>query len=278
MFSKKAVILLGLIALFVVSIVALTVSSRMHPTSHGIGQGGIAMVGPFQQAFTQSVRFVRGLWEHYFFLVTVAHENEELRRELARSQEMNHRYRELEMANQRLRKLLHFRETIPRQVLSAQVIGKDPSPWFKTVMIDKGRADGVDVGYPVVVPEGVVGQVTDASAHYAKVLLIIDKNNAVDGLVQRTRARGIIQGAAEGRCTFKYALRKHDIQVGDTVISSGLDGVFPKGLRVGRVLEVIKRDAGIFQEIEVVPFVDFETLEEVLVVLNMPAREYGAHP
>lgn len=273
MFSKKVVILLGLIALLAASLVALTVSSRIHPTTHGLGQGGIAVVGPFQQAFTRSVRFVRGIWEHYFHLVTVARENEELRDRLARAVEMNHRYRELDLANRRLRKLLHFRETIPRQVISAQIIGKDPSPWFKSVMIDKGRADGVDVGYPVVVPEGIVGQVTEASAHYAKVLLIIDQNHAVDGLVQRTRARGIIQGAARGRCTFQYALRKHDIQVGDTIVSSGLDGVFPKGIRVGRVSEVVKRDAGIFQEVEVVPFVDFETLEEVLVVLNLSVGE-----
>ena len=100
----------------------------------------------------------------------------------------------------------------------------------------------------------------------------------MDGLVQRTRARGIVQGVSEGNCTFRYALRKHDIQVGDTIVSSGLDGVFPKGLRVGRVSGVLKKDAGIFQEVEVVPFVDFETLEEVLVVLNIPSRDYGMPP
>jgi rod shape-determining protein MreC len=123
-----------------------------------------------------------------------------------------------------------------------------------------------------VVPKGIAGQVTEVSSHYSKVLLIIDPNSAVDALVQSDRARGIIKGDAAGRCLFKYVLRKNDIAVGDIVVSSGLDGVFPKGLAVGKVSSIFKPKAGIFQEVTVTPYVDFEKLEEVLVVLN-PKRK-----
>ena len=125
---------------------------------------------------------------------------------------------------------------------------------------------------PVVIPEGITGLITEVSPSYSKVLLIIDQNSAVDALGQSTRARGIISGDPEGKCAFNYVLRKHDIQIGEIVVSSGLDGVFPKGLRIGAVSEVLKPSAGIFQKVVVTPFVDFEKLEEVLVILDSPTR------
>jgi len=158
------------------------------------------------------------------------------------------------------------------RVLAAVVISKDPFLWFKSVIIDKGKADGIERGVPVVVPEGIAGLVTDVSYLYSKVLLIIDQNCAVDSLIQRTRVRGIIKGKSD-RCLFEYVLRKHGIIEGDTVISSGLDGIFPKGLRVGIVSEVTHMSPGIFQQITVTPYVDFQKLEEVLVILNLPEHE-----
>jgi rod shape-determining protein MreC len=160
------------------------------------------------------------------------------------------------------------------RVCAAEVIGKDPSPWFKTIIIDKGKDDGVGKGMAVVIPEGIAGQIMDVSSRYSKVLLIIDPNSAVDVMVQRTRARGIIKGGPAGRCHIKYVLRKQDVSVGDQIISSGLDGVFPKGLAVGHVSGVIKRNSGIFQEVTVTPHIDFEKLEEVLVVLDHTKHEY----
>jgi rod shape-determining protein MreC len=118
----------------------------------------------------------------------------------------------------------------------------------------------------VVIPEGIVGVVIETSSRSAKVLLLIDPNSAVDALVQRTRARGIVKGGGAGYCVFDYVLRKHEISVGDTVVSSGLDGVFPKGLRVGRISEIVRLNAGIFQKVSVTPVVDFEILEEVFII------------
>ena len=272
MFSKRTMMIVGLIVIIAVNIIILSVSSRTREPAYGLGRLAIYFVSPFQKAVTHTVRFVEGVWEHYFYLVSVSRENDQLRSQLDEALERGHRCTEIELANQRLNSLLNFQKSIDREVLPAAVIGKDPSTWFKTVIIDKGMRDGVEKGLPVVVPAGIAGQVMEVAGTYSKVLLIIDRNNAVDALVQRSRARGLVTGAASGRCIFKYVLLKNDVKIGDILISSGLDRVFPKGLRVGMVSNVIRSHAGIFQEVELTPFVDFEKLEEVLVVLNPPER------
>jgi len=273
MFSKKMVIIVGAVALIVVNIIILSVNSSRY-SSYGSWRTAIFFIAPFQKTVTKSVQFLKNIWGHYFFLVSVAQENDNLKKAINQAIDKNNKYREVEISNFRLRNLLNFRKTMTNQVLVAEVIGQDPSPWFKTIIIDKGKSDGVEKGLPVVVPEGITGQIVDISYNYSKVLLIIDQNSAVDALVQRTRARGLIKGQSDGRCLSKYVLRKDDVKVGDTVVSSGLDGVFPKGLRVGYVTEIVKRNSGIFQEVTVMPYVDFEKLEEVLVVLDSPKHDF----
>lgn len=273
MFSKKMVMIVGAVALIVVNIIILSVNSSRY-SSYGSWRIAIFFIAPFQKTVTQSVQFLKNIWGHYFFLVSVAQENDNLKKAINQAIDKNNKYREVEISNFRLRNLLNFRETMTNQVLVAEVISQDPSPWFKTIIIDKGKSDGVEKGLPVVVPEGIAGQIIDISYNYSKVLLIIDPNSAVDVLVQRTRDRGLIKGESYGRCLSKYVLRKHDVKVGDTVVSSGLDGVFPKGLRVGCVTEIVKRNSGIFQEVTVMPYVDFEKLEEVLIVLDSPKHDF----
>jgi rod shape-determining protein MreC len=227
---------------------------------------------------TYGFDFIGDIWRHYFALVAAARQNDRLREALARATIRLNACSEIEQANRRLRSLIRFQQAIDQKVLPAEVVGKDPSPWFKSVIIDKGRADGVVKGLPVVIPEGIAGQVVAVSNHHAKVLLIIDVNNAVDALVQRSRARGIVTGAPDNRCIFKYVLRQDDVREGDILIASGLDGIYPKGLRIGRVAAVHRQPAGIFQEVEVTPVVDFQTLEEVLVVIDSPRMEPEAFP
>jgi len=259
--------IIGVVVLIAVNIILLSVSNR-HYQSYGPGRIAISLIAPFQEAVSRSIRFVRDIWVHYFFLVETAKKNDIYKKALSHAVEKDNLHKELKLSNNRLRSLLNFQKTITDKVISAEVIGKDSSPWFNTIMIDKGKDDGVKKGAAVVIPEGIVGQVAEVSTNYSKVLLIIDHNSAVDALVQRTRARGIIKGASSDQCLFKYVLRKKGVAVGDTVVSSGLDGVFLKGLPVGRVSGVIKPNSGIFQEVSVTPYVDFEKLEEVLVVLT----------
>ncbi|MBL0699396.1 MAG: rod shape-determining protein MreC [Desulfosarcina sp.] len=266
MFSKKTVVIIGLIIMIVANIVALSITSR-YP-SHEYGRLSIFIMAPFQDAISNSLKFLESIWDNYFNLISVAKENKMLKKELSNAIERNNFCYEAELSNIRLRHLLNFKKTLTDEVIAAEVIGKDPSAWFQTIIIDKGNADGILRGLPVVVPDGIAGQVTDVAAHYSKVLLITDGNSSVDTLVQRTRARGLLQGARSGLCILKYALRKEDVISRDTVVTSGLDGVFPKGLRIGYVSKVIKRNSGLFQEVDVTPYVDFEKLEEVMVILN----------
>jgi rod shape-determining protein MreC len=149
----------------------------------------------------------------------------------------------------------------------------DPSGWFKTIVINKGTRDGVAKGMAVVATDGLVGHVVKAFDGSAMVLLVIDPTSAVDALVQRSRFRGIVEGESTARCRFKYLVRKADVKRGDVVISSGLDGVFPKGLPVGTVADVFETHTGLFQEAKIQPFVNFTRLEEVLVVLERSGEE-----
>lgn len=267
------VLIIGVIVLIAVNIIVLSVNSRRY-TSFGLERVAIAFISPFQELITRTIGFAQDIWQDYFALVSVARENRKLRDQLNRAYEDSNLWHETELANARLRNLLDFQKNITEQVVAAEVIGKDPSAWFKTVIIDKGKADGLAKGLPVVMPQGIVGQVTEAAKHYSKVMLIIDRNSAVDALVQRTRARGVIKGESTDQCRLEYVLRKRDVRVGDIIVSSGSDGVYPKGLRIGRVSEVIEHDGDIFHEVFITPFVDFEKLEEVLVVLEIEKHDF----
>jgi rod shape-determining protein MreC len=254
------------IVLVAVNVILLTITGKHTQAPYGLSRGVLIVVSPFQKQVTGFVQSVKDLWNQYFYLVSTAKENRQLKAALAKSEQRLNRYKEAALANVRLRHMLGFEKKMSRPMIPAQVVGRDPSPWSKTLVVDKGTADGVRQGAPVVVPEGIVGVVTEVSARYAKVLLLTDPNSAVDALVQQTRARGIVKGGGNGYCVFDYVLRKHEINVGDTVVSSGLDGVFPKGLRVGRISEVVHLNAGIFQKVSITPFVDFEILEEVFII------------
>jgi rod shape-determining protein MreC len=124
------------------------------------------------------------------------------------------------------------------------------------------------VNMPVVDAKGVVGRLVSVSANYAKVLLLVDQNSAVDCLIQRSREKGIVKGLSSGLCKLDYVVRAGDVVVGDVVVTSGMDRVFPKGLPVGEVVEVEDTPWEFFKDIKVRPMVDFAKLEEVLVIMK----------
>ena len=273
MFSKRMILVAVVIVLVAVNVILLTITGKHTQAPAGFGRGAMIVVAPFQKQLTTFAQAIKGVWNDYFFLVSIAEENRRLKKALGESLHQLNQCSESRLSNDRLRHLLGFEKKIDRPMIAAQVVGKDPSPWSKTVIVDKGRDQGVRQGYPVVVPEGIAGVVIEAATHYSKVLLLIDPKSAVDALVQNTRARGIVKGGGAAYCLFDYVLRKHDLGVGDTVVSSGLDGVFPKGLRVGRISEIVRLNSGIFQKVSVTPYVDFEILEEVFIIISDPLVE-----
>jgi len=201
--------------------------------------------------------------------VLAVEENVELRKQLGKAIEIKNRYEELELENSRLKKFVNFTDQVPNTYIAAQIIARDPSPWFRTIMIDKGFSDGLVKGSPVLVSEGIVGQIIEVSNKFSRVLLITDRNSAVDALIQNSRVRGIVKGNNEDKCSFVYALRKDEVKEGEMIITSGLDQVFPKGLKIGKILNVTKAHSQLFQDITIETSVDFDKIEEVLVLKNI---------
>ena len=241
-------------------------------------QRGIAFVdalvmelcSPFQRTATFVIQTIHHTFQQYFLLVDLQRENEILRQQITELQRESNLKEEALLANERFRKLLQFRENVSVPTVAAEVIGQDPSSWFKSVVINKGERDGVGKGMAVISPEGVVGQILKAAPHYATVLLVTDYNSAIDSIIQKTRARAIVEGKGENRCQLKYLLRTEEVHVGDVILTSGLSGNFPKGLLIGEIRRVEKKGQGIFQYAEMAPSVDLTRLEEVLVITNAP--------
>ncbi|WP_243371996.1 rod shape-determining protein MreC [Geotalea sp. SG265] len=212
--------------------------------------------------------FFYGLWSDYLDLVNVRRENKELRRIIKIYDARETASREALAANERLKKLLELKSATQVPSLAAGVIGEDGSPWFKTLVIDRGAADGLQEGMPVVAVDGVIGRVVKVAANSSRVLLLTDHASGIAAIVQRSRARGVVKGAGDGRCSLEFSLRDEDVKVGDVIVTSGIGGVFPKGIKVGEVTMVKKGAYGIFQTVEVRPTVNISRLEEVLILLQ----------
>ena len=180
----------------------------------------------------------------------------------------NSRYQELLLTNQRLQQLLKFQENTEETFLPARVIGWNSSVLFKSIIIGRGENDGLKINMPVVNSKGVVGRTVSVSPNYAQVLLVTDQNSAVDGLVQRSRCRGMLKGRGLSECSFDYVIQACDIKTGDAIVTSGLGRAFPKGLYLGTVKQIDDSPDKLFKDVMVVSAVDFSKLEEVLVILR----------
>lgn len=243
-------------------------------TSHGrddqLGRIFLELMAPLERAGTFASRTVADAWENLSGLLRARDEAEALRGRVRQLERDTARLAETEAENARLRTLLDFRKTLGGTLLTTRVIGHDAAGLSRTLVVDQGSAAGIAKGAAVLAPEGIVGQVFQVSPHAARVLLVSDHNSGVDAVVQRTRGRGIVEGTADGRCGLKFVKRTEDLQVGDLVVSSGLDGIFPRGLPIGHIEAVDKQGQGLFQYGQIEPAVDTERLEEVLVMVGAP--------
>ena len=222
-----------------------------------------------QRLVTAGVHGVRGAWNGYVSLRDVRAENSELRRDLAdlelRLQEQN----ALAQRARSLQQLLELRETVDLTTLSARVIAADATPWFRTVTVDRGANDGVHQDLAVIAPRGVVGRVVGApGARAAMVQLLIDRNAAAGAIIERTRAAGVVVGVDdEATLRMDYVSNLEDVQEGDAIVTSGTDGIYPKGYLIGRITAV-ERGTGLYKAITVDPVVDFTQLEDLLIVMT----------
>lgn len=179
---------------------------------------------------------------------------------------------ELEKENKRLKDLLDFATDNDKiTVTGARVIAKNPGSWFNIMLIDKGTKDGVDVNMAVVTERGLVGRVFQVGPNWAKVRTIVDGQSSVSGIIERTRDNGLIKGNSgvdlnEGMCRMIYLPLDTDLKPGDKVLTSGLGDIFPKGIYIGEITEIIDEKRDFFKTAIIEPGVDFERLEEVLVI------------
>ncbi|MEA3361804.1 MAG: rod shape-determining protein MreC [Thermodesulfobacteriota bacterium] len=222
---------------------------------------------PFQSGIDGIADTVSDAWQNYIWLVDARQHSLELEQENLELHSQLQQVQEISLQNERLRKLLAFVDELDRPALPAQVIGEDASNWARTIIIDKGTLSGLRNGLPVVAAQGIVGRIIKIAPDSSRVLLITDASSAIAALIQRTRTRGIARGRGED-LSIEYALRDADIQAGDLLVTSGMGGVFPKGLPLGRVESVKKDQFGLFQQVKAVPTVDFSHLEEVMVIVG----------
>jgi len=260
----KSYLLFGLVFTLVLIFLVSTVGRQEFSASHKLA---LELVGGLQSGVTRVVSAVRGGWDGYVALWGVREENYRLRGELQQAQADLVKYREAMANNVRLEKLLNLKKELAAPFLTARIVGRDPSQWFNTVIINQGTSDGVQMGMPVVSGEGVVGQVRNASPHFAKILLANDPNSAIDVLLQESRVQGIVKGNGKG-FDLQYVLKNNEVKEGEIVLTSGLGGVFPKGLVLGTVAKVVRNRRGMFQQIEVASAVNFEQLEYLVIILQ----------
>ncbi|OHE17436.1 MAG: rod shape-determining protein MreC [Syntrophobacterales bacterium GWC2_56_13] len=252
--------------LLIISLTVLSFSAIRLSETGFLRKMVLEAAAPVEDTINISLQNLHDVWKRYLFLVGLDDENRRLRKRNAGLTEQLNRYREGSLEAMRLRKLLELRESFPQRAVAARVIDRNRSSLFKTLLINKGTADGLRVGLAVLSDQGVVGRIIETSWHASRVLLLIDGNSNIDGLIQRSRAQGILQGAGSAGCSLKYISRAEEVLAGDVVISSGLSGVLPKGLLLGVVTGASRKEGGLFQKIDVAPAVDFEKLEEVLAL------------
>jgi rod shape-determining protein MreC len=227
----------------------------------------LEVAAPVQRALAFPVDLLSDGWSEYVALLELREENERLRGRIVELEEENLQFREALVASERLGSVAEMRGELATAMRPAEVVGQDISPWFRSLLVNRGRSHGVRSGMPVVTERGVVGLVTATAHHAARTMLLLDRQSAIDGIVQRSRARGIVHGLGTERLEFVFVVRGDDVEVGDVVITSGLGGAYPKALRIGEVIDVSTEEDRLIHTATLRPTVDFGRLEQVFVML-----------
>jgi len=266
-----------LIVLVLVSIVFLSLYFRENRQGilHRAQSAGLAVVSPIQRVVSAVISPFSRSWRFLSEIGHLSSENVDLGRENARLRQQLVDRNELQAENERLRALVEWKKQAPFETVAATVVGRPPSNWEHTVIINAGTGSGVELGMPVVVDDGLVGQIARVSPWSSEVQLVIDQRSGVGALVQTTRESGVLQGSVNGKLRLDFIAKTSKARVGDVIITSGFGGVFPKGIFIGTVESVREPSYALFKEIDVHSEVDFSRLEDVLVITDKkpPIRE-----
>ncbi len=260
----KPIVAIALTAYLVLHLLSSNLKNKESLT--GFQKVILVVTAPGQTLFDHVVDALGGIFNHYILLSQTSKTNEALVQEREKLKSELIRMSDLEAENNRLREILALKLHPKIKMLAAERIATGASPFERTMRVSKGMADGVAEGMAVFHPSGVVGQVWRVSEHWSDILLLADAASAIDVMSLRSRARAILRGGQLRELHFEYVFKGEDIKVGDEIISSGLDGVYPAGFPVGVVRSIEPQTRGLFYEGTVAPKVEFTRLEEVLIV------------
>jgi rod shape-determining protein MreC len=253
-----------------VTVMHLILISAQVQTRRGVPMLEEAVFGSMaevQRVATGGIGEARGFWQSYVNLRQTERENESLKQRVSQLEVALQRERALAEQTRVLQAMLDLKAETPFATTPAMVIASGASPEFRTMTLDKGSSQGLATDMAVLAPAGVVGRVILPTARAAKVQLIIDRNAAAAGLVERSRAQGVVVGTGTDRMRFEYVPGTADLKTGDRVVTSGMDGIYPKGFVLGQI-ESIERKAGEFSTVLIRPAVNLSALETVLVVTS----------
>lgn len=257
------------VALFFLALF-LTAYSAKNKQVAGIGAAIVQqLLHPFQTVSFKVYGGFSSFWDSYIGLVGAAEENRSLRERVESLENQNAHLMEVAQENERLRGLLKMGEDSKLASIAARVIGYDASNWIQAVSIDRGSQHGIKEGMAVLGSSGVVGQVIAAGPFSSKVLLLTDHSSGIDALIQGTRARGIVEGAGTNECAWRFVTEADEVKVGDRLVTSGADGVYPKGMLVGVVSGIDDRGKGIAPMIRIEPAEDLDRMENLLVITSL---------
>ena len=236
-------------------------------------QALLFVVSPFIKVTSATIRGVTGTWRDYVDLRALREENKRLQLETTTLKRRLEQLQDQALETQRLERLLAMRQASRAEFLTARVVGKDATNWFKTILLDRGSLEGIRRNQSVLAPDGLVGRVVEVTPSSARVQLLTDPVSAVGGLIQRTRVTGIVSGSLGAGARVRYLPLMADVAVGDEVLTSGMGGVFPKGILIGRITSVERKSGALFQEATLQSAVDLSRLEEVLILTNLDVHE-----
>ncbi|MFZ5652432.1 MAG: rod shape-determining protein MreC [Bacillota bacterium] len=271
--STKKIILFGIVVISLLAVMNYTQFGRV-----GVSPMESALrdiLAPVQGLAMNLGHRLRGLVSFPFSLINMSEENQLMKKKLGELEGQVRQNQELRQENDRLKKLLDFKSSVAQamgfDVAGAAVIGRDPGNWFGIITINKGSSDGIKPNMTVLSHQGLVGRITSVSSNTAEVLLITDPRSGVGSLIQETRAPGMVQGEASypGRVKMVHIPIGTEIGGGQTVVTSGFGSIYPKGIPIGWIQESGREPSGLFINALVSPFVDFNRLEEVMVITGV---------
>ncbi len=278
-FLHNRPLIIAIVAVVVlVILIAVTAGSRsMTFIESAVG----SVVQPVQTFASNASAAIIDFFNRLFRTTDADLENEQLHLRITQLEQQAIELEDLRQENERLREMLHFAQSNTElEYVSASVIGKSQGIWFDTFTINVGRNHGIEAQMPVVTADGLVGRVTEVGATWSKVSAVIDPRTSVSVMVQRTRVNGMVRGRLESGTTsdvleLYYLPANSDLVPGDIIVTSGLGGIYPKGIMVGEITEVARSDEGDYNAL-LTAAVDFNHIEEVMVILNTNAQEQTA--